>query len=106
MPRPWELYSCWSVFGARTDTLRGAVLTKEARTSSGALGEYLTHLRLERGLQEKSITAYCGDLEQLKAYLGHRGKDLTQARTSDLQDFLADHDWSASTRARKTTSLR
>jgi len=82
------------------------VLTKEARTSSGALGEYLTHLRLERGLQEKSITAYCGDLEQLKAYLGHRGKDLTQARTSDLQDFLADHDWSASTRARKTTSLR
>lgn len=79
---------------------------KAADTSPATLTEYLSYLRLERGLQDESLSAYRRDLEQLAQHLRAEGKDLLQAKTPDLQSFLAAHDWRPSTRARKTTSLR
>ncbi len=49
---------------------------------------YLSYLRLERGLSDNSLDAYKRDLEKLGAFLSSKNKDLGSAKTTDLQQFI------------------
>ncbi|MDP4235844.1 MAG: site-specific integrase [Bacteroidota bacterium] len=45
---------------------------------------YLSYLRLERGLSDNSLDAYKRDLEKLSSYLASKQKDFGTAKTTDL----------------------
>ena len=47
--------------------------------------DYLSHLKLERGLSGNSLDAYKRDIERLSAFLSARSKSYETAKTSDLQ---------------------
>ena len=49
---------------------------------------YLSYLRLERGLSENSLDAYGHDLDKLTAYLDSQNKTFHSARTTDIQKFI------------------
>ncbi|MDP4219698.1 MAG: site-specific tyrosine recombinase XerD [Bacteroidota bacterium] len=49
---------------------------------------YLSYLRLERGLSDNSLDAYKRDLEKLSSYLSSKQKDFGIAKTTDLQQFI------------------
>ncbi len=68
--------------------------------------EYLTALRLERGLADQTIASYRRDLAQLDAFLAERGGALQHADSDDLRRFLTSEEWRPSTRARKLAAIR
>jgi integrase/recombinase XerD len=47
--------------------------------------DYLSHLKLERGLSGNSLDAYKRDIERLSGFLSSRSKSYETAKTSDLQ---------------------
>ena len=49
---------------------------------------YLSYLRLERGLSENSLDAYKRDLAKLGEFLSSGKKDFGTAKTTDLQQFI------------------
>jgi integrase/recombinase XerD len=49
---------------------------------------YLSYLRLERGLSDNSLDAYSRDLEKLRNFLYSTNKDFGSAKTADLQQFI------------------
>jgi integrase/recombinase XerD len=60
------------------------------RTESVELiAEYLSHLRVERGLAENSLVAYGHDLSRLAAHAADRRKHVLDLRQRDLTDFIA-----------------
>ncbi len=64
----------------------GAQLTTFAR----AIGRYLDHLAVERGLAEHTLQAYRRDLERYAATLTAAGRpEIEQVSTKDVADFLA-----------------
>ncbi len=67
---------------------------------------HLRALRLQKGLAERTLEAYGGDLLQFASYLAERGKDLLSAAAEDVRAYLAEGQWRATTRARKAAALR
>jgi integrase/recombinase XerD len=57
--------------------------------SVGFIAEYVSHLRVERGLAENSLVAYGHDLSRLAAYAADRRKHVLDLRQRDLTDFIA-----------------
>jgi integrase/recombinase XerD len=53
------------------------------------VGQYLDHLRVERGLSPNTLAAYAGDLARLGAYAEDRGKEVLALVQGDLADFTA-----------------
>lgn len=49
---------------------------------------YLSYLRLERGLSDNSLDAYGRDLDKLSSFLSSNKKDIDTAKTTDLQQFI------------------
>ena len=49
---------------------------------------YLSYLRLERGLSDNSLDAYKRDIDKLTAFLSSKEKNIGTAKTSDLQQFI------------------
>ena len=77
----------------------------------GVLGAHVRlfreHLSVERRLGENTVRAYVHDLEQYEEFLVHRGLGGANAvRASDVEAYVADRGWAASTVARKIASLR
>ncbi|MCX8032810.1 MAG: site-specific tyrosine recombinase XerD [Thermoleophilia bacterium] len=70
------------------------------------IARYLRHLRLERGLSERTLASYERDLKQLASFLARTGVDLLEASSEHLREFLATGIWKPSTRARKTAAIR
>jgi integrase/recombinase XerD len=65
---------------------RGAQLTTVAR----AIGRYLDHLAVERGLAHHTLEAYRRDLERYAATLAAAGRiEIGDVSTQDVADFLA-----------------
>jgi integrase/recombinase XerD len=65
------------------------------------------HLSLERRLGDLTVSAYVRDLEQYDAFLVARGKRGAGAvRVEDLEAYVGERAWAASTVARKIASLR
>ena len=57
-------------------------------TSARPLRAWLDHLRVERGLAERTLVAYAHDLEQLSAFAEGRGRTLLELRQADLSEFF------------------
>lgn len=74
---------------------------------SGAVGRYADHLRLERGLSERTVVAYCRDLDAYHAFAreGERDPDARDTVRAWLR-ALRDRNLAPSTVARKLSSLR
>lgn len=54
------------------------------------VGEYLTHLRIERGMATNTLAAYRRDLARYRDFLARRGiEDLRGVRETDVTGFLA-----------------
>ena len=73
------------------------------------IDDFLYHLRFERGLSPRTITAYESDLGQAWEFLAGRDRDLVGCDRSDLEAFLvarADVGDKARSRARKLSALR
>lgn len=49
---------------------------------------YLSHLRIERGLSDNSLDAYSRDLRKLSEFLTSKEKTIQNAKTTDLQAFI------------------
>ena len=49
---------------------------------------YLSYLRLERGLSDNSLDAYGRDLDKLMSFLVSIRKEINSAKTTDLQKFI------------------
>ena len=65
------------------------------------------HLSLERRLGDLTVSAYVRDLEQYDAFLVSRGKRGWGAvGVEDVEAYVAERAWAASTVARKIASLR
>lgn len=68
--------------------------------------EFLTALRLERGLAEHTVAAYRCDLLQLCDYLLNAGVAVDEAQVEHLRTFFSMQAWRPATRARKTAAVR
>jgi len=72
--------------------------------------EFLTALRVERGLSANTIEAYRRDLEQAAAWARReRGKDLPSLSREDVRDFLREkkeRGYDVKSIARSMTTLR
>jgi integrase/recombinase XerD len=68
--------------------------------------EFVTALRLERGLADLTVAAYRRDLQQLQAFLAQGGRLLPEASADELRRFLTSQEWRPSTRARKLAAVR
>ena len=86
---------------------------RDPAAASVLLREYLSYLRVERGLQPLSIEAYEADLNQFAAYLqgsGRKsGRELADAGREQVSGFLAElggRGISGRTVARRLSSLR
>jgi integrase/recombinase XerD len=49
---------------------------------------YLSYLRIERGLSDNSLDAYSRDLRKLSEFLSSKNKTIENAKTTDLQAFI------------------
>ncbi len=49
---------------------------------------FLSYLRVERGLSSNTLAAYKTDLEKLRSYASAIGKDLLSIERSDIADFI------------------
>jgi integrase/recombinase XerD len=73
------------------------------------VGEYLDHLRVERGLSPNTLAAYSLDLARLQAFAQRRRRPLLALSQSDLAAFIADlgsHDLAARSVARAVHTAR
>jgi integrase/recombinase XerD len=71
------------------------------------LPQFRDHLALERRLSENTVRAYVQDLEQYGLFLlGRKVGDVTEVRTSDLEEYVAGARWAAATASRKIAALR
>jgi len=78
------------------------------RDVTSVLTEYLNTLETQRRYSPHTLIAYRKDLEQLKDFLAEAQKDLLEATTADLRNFLARVRYQASARtvARKLAAAR
>lgn len=83
-----------------------SVSSPPAHAMPGLVAEFLTSLRLERGLAEHTVVSYRRDVLQLQEFLEARCRSLVEASAEDLRAFLAAGTWMPSTRARKTAAIR
>jgi integrase/recombinase XerD len=83
-------------------------VTKPARSVLGdQLRQFREHLSLERRLSDLTVSAYVRDLESYDAFLVARGKRSAAAvRVEDIEAYVGERAWAASTVARKIASLR
>jgi integrase/recombinase XerD len=84
-------------------------LAPSAVSSSGLLREYLTHLRVERGLRPLSCEAYCRDLEMFAEFLETGNKTLLTAVQESISGFmqhLREHGVQSRSIARKLSCVR
>src|SRR5262245_20246027 len=58
-------------------------------TAPALIGQYLDHLRVERGLSPNSLSAYGRDLARLAAHAEDRGRDVLELRQAELAEFIA-----------------
>ncbi len=72
------------------------------------LGDFLTHLRVERGLSDRTVVAYGRTLQHLEAFLRERGRQLHEADRGLLRAwaFRVGQGRSAATRARHIAAVR
>ena len=80
-----------------------------AEGNRGLIGEYLGYLRVEKGLQPKSVAAYRSDLEIFAEYAEGVGQVLLGAEESCLRGFLGHlraHGVESRSVARKLSCLR
>ena len=71
--------------------------------------EYLSYLRVEKGLSANSIKAYGRDLKRLSAWAGKNGFELEKVTRNDLREWLMDlsrSDLSESSKRRLVSSIR
>jgi integrase/recombinase XerD len=74
-----------------------------------AVGDYLTHLALERGASPHTVAAYRRDLADLHAFLRERGRDVDTAGPDDLVAFaeaLAARGLAPASRRRRLAAAR
>jgi integrase/recombinase XerD len=57
---------------------------------STAIASFLTHIRVEKGLSENTVSAYRRDLEKFDAFTKKRKLTVESVGRDDLVDFLAD----------------
>ena len=50
---------------------------------------FLDHLTVERGLSRNTLLAYRRDITRYFEFLEGRGKEIAEARESDIDDFLS-----------------
>src|SRR6266852_6737661 len=55
----------------------------------GTINAFLSHLKVEKGLAQNTITAYRRDLAKFAAFISKRGLELRSIRREDIVDFLA-----------------
>jgi len=75
----------------------------------GLVREYMTHLKVERGLRPLSCEAYQRDLEQFSEFLEGQGRTLMAARQEDVAGWMRDkreHAVESRSIARKLSCLR
>jgi integrase/recombinase XerD len=76
----------------------------------GLCDAFLTRLAVEEGLSPRTIEAYSGDLQHLRAHLAERGilavERVTRHDLSALASYLNDRSMAASSRARVLVSVR
>jgi integrase/recombinase XerD len=56
---------------------------------SSAIADFLTHVRVEKGLSENTVLAYRRDLQKFRQFAVKRGLSLEGVSRDDLVDFLA-----------------
>lgn len=61
-----------------------------AGNNAGMLREYVTHLRVERGLAPLSVASYTKDLEQFAEFLEQENGTLMGARQEDVSGWMRD----------------
>jgi integrase/recombinase XerD len=61
---------------------------KKEQKQSPQERNYLSYLRLERGLSDNSLDAYTRDLDKLTSFLASANKNFQTAKTADLQQFI------------------
>ncbi|MDP9256196.1 MAG: site-specific integrase, partial [Actinomycetota bacterium] len=74
-----------------------------------AVADFLTHLALERGASRHTVSAYRGDLAQLREFLHAREVEIDDACADDLEAFAASLEragLSAATRRRRLAAAR
>src|SRR5258705_8708318 len=49
---------------------------------------FLSYLRVERGLSSNTLAAYKSDLDKLRSYASAIGKDLLSIERNDITDFI------------------
>ncbi len=61
---------------------------KESKLQAPLERNYLSYLRLERGLSDNSLEAYKRDIEKLLSFLASKNSSIQIAKTTDLQQFI------------------
>jgi integrase/recombinase XerD len=81
---------------------------KERRSVLGdQIRAFREHLSLERRLSDLTVSAYVRDLERYDAFLVARGKKSAGAvKVEEVEAYIGERAWAASTVARKIASLR
>lgn len=77
--------------------------------SRDLIREYLSYLRVEKGLARNSVVAYENDLSKLKAWCGKNGFEIERLTRQDLREWLIDlgrAKLSDNSRRRAVSSLR
>ena len=101
--------------GGGAETWRGgcwqgrALASANAGNSGAMLREYLTHLRVERGLRPLSCEAYLHDLEMFAEFLEGENKTLLTAEQESVSGFmqhLREHGVQSRSIARKLSCVR
>ena len=59
------------------------------RTAEALIGEYLSHLRVEKGLAKNTTSAYKRDLYRFLEYLASEEIELENLSTDLMQEFVA-----------------
>lgn len=91
------------------DMTNNASAIRPLKDFGSILADFCSHLRLERGLSENTVSAYSVDLNHFSDYISPLGLDLTQVSTNDIHGFictLADLGVGARSRARSLSGLK
>lgn len=76
------------------------------RIQHPAIRQHLRALSLERGLSDRTVDSYRGDLLQFAEFLEERDIPLEVATPEDIRMFLGQGEWRPSSRARKAAAIR
>lgn len=77
--------------------------------TSQTIEEYLSYIRVEKGLAANSVQAYRSDLRQFRVFLASEGIEWSQVQPVQITTYLENIERSAlapRTRARKLAALR